>query len=122
MQVTADETFTAVHQCQMLTFEKDTVIGGDIAAYLIRTGAAVTPADDDARDVAEGKAVPVAVPEPEPEPEPPAELDITGKIHEVLAWVGGDQERALIAHAAEEVRGDQARSTLLAKLADIGLD
>lgn len=121
MQVTADEAFTAVHQCQMLPFEKDAVIEGDIAAYLIRTGAPVTPSDDDARDVAEGK-VAEPTPEPETEPEPPADLDITGRIDEVLTWVGDDPERALTAHAAEEARGDQARSTLLAKLAEIGLD
>lgn len=123
MQVTADETFTAVHQCQMLTFERGTVIAGDIAAYLIRTGAAVTPGDADAQDVAAERSASPEASEPEgPEtPEPPTDLDIAGTIDQVLAWVGDDPERALQAHTAEEGRGDKARSTLLTKLAEIGL-
>lgn len=123
MQVTADETFTAVHQCQLLTFERGAVIDGDIAAYLIRSGAAVTPSDADAQDVAASKDAAPEVSDPEaPEIlETPADLDVGGTIDQVLAWVGGDPERALQAHTAEEGRGDKARSTLLTKLAEIGL-
>lgn len=45
------------------------------------------------------------------------ELDITGTIDAVLAWVGDDQERAAEALAAEQDRpeGDQ-RSSLVDKL------
>lgn len=58
--------------------------------------------------------------EPEPPLEAPSdELNIEGKIEDVLAWVGDDPERALEAHSAEEDRGDKARSTLLAKLAEL---
>jgi len=51
--------------------------------------------------------------------EPSDELNIDGKIEDVLAWVGDDQERALEAHSAEEAKGDKARSTLLSKLAEL---
>lgn len=47
------------------------------------------------------------------------ELDIDGKIDDVLAWVGDDHERALEAHAAEEAKGDKARPRLLSKLAEL---
>lgn len=122
MQVTADETFTAVHRCQLISVEKGATIEGDIAAYLLRTGAAVTPADDDAQRVAEGEEDETPeTPELDEEPEVASDLDITGTIDQVLAWVGDSPEKALQAHQAEEERGDKARSTLLAKLAEIGL-
>ncbi|MFI6813765.1 hypothetical protein ACIBG7_15195 [Nonomuraea sp. NPDC050328] len=46
------------------------------------------------------------------------DLDATGTIDEVLAWVGDDPGRAAEAHAAEQAK-DKPRSTLLAKLAEI---
>ncbi|MFI6477367.1 hypothetical protein ACIBH1_05505 [Nonomuraea sp. NPDC050663] len=46
------------------------------------------------------------------------ELDITGTVDEVLAWVGDDPGRAAEAHAAEQAK-DTPRSTLLAKLAKL---
>jgi hypothetical protein len=40
----------------------------------------------------------------------------TGTIDDVLAWVGDDNDRAARALEAEQAKGDQARSTLVAKL------
>jgi hypothetical protein len=126
MQVTVDETLTVIHKCQLLTFQKDETVRGDIAAYLLRTGAAVSPADDDAQRLADGvpaeEATPEAAVQPTESSSDGSELDITGTIDQVLAWVADDSERALAAHAAEEARGDKARTTLLSKLAEIGLD
>lgn len=52
------------------------------------------------------------------EPAPADELDIDGKIEDVLEWVGDDQERALAAHIAESEK-DKPRSTLLSRLDEI---
>lgn len=142
MQVTVDEAFTAIHQCQMLSFEQGDVVSGDIAVMLLRTGAAVTPADDEAKALAseepdenaaavrallDAGITPVAdhVDEADPDDDPvePGDIDIaTSTIDQVLDWVGTSSDRALAAHEIEEGRGDRARSTLLAKLAEIGLD
>lgn len=125
MQVTVDETLTAIHQCQLLTFQKDDTVSGDIAAYLLRTGAAVSPADDDAQRLADGvlaeEETLEAAEQSGDSTREVTELDISGTIDQVLAWVGGNPDRALAAHAAEEARGDKARSSLLAKLTDIGV-
>lgn len=142
MQVTVDEAFTAIHQCQMLSFQQGDVVSGDIAVVLLRTGAAVTPADDDAKALAgeepdenaaavrallDAGITPVAdhVDEDDADDDPvePGDIDIaTSTIDQVLDWVGNSSDRALAAHDIEEARGDRARSTLLAKLAEIGLD
>jgi hypothetical protein len=42
MQVTADEDFTAVRECQVLKFRSGEVIGGDLAGYLLASGAPVS--------------------------------------------------------------------------------
>jgi hypothetical protein len=141
MQVTVDETLTAILNCQMLTYEAGEVVGGDVAVYLLRTGAAVTPADDDAEQLAESLTVEkpetavaralrdagVTVVEDVPtddedevgEVEESEEIDVTtSTIDQVLAWVGGDLERARAAATAEESRGDRARTRLLGRLAE----
>jgi hypothetical protein len=125
MQVTADSAFTAVHKCQMLDVAKGAELSGDIAAYLLRTGAAVSPADDDAKQVAADIANPAtgdASGEVTGEAQTD-ELDITGTIDQVLAWVGDDPstrpDRALVALEAEQARLDKARTTLLAQLTEI---
>lgn len=132
MQVTVDEAFTAIHNCQLLTFAEGEVVGGDMAAYLLRTGAAVTPADDDARDLAENPNPVAPAAEPpaedatveavvEEEPvEAPTDIDVAvSTIDQVLEWVNGDAERAKAASVAEQSRGDKARTRLLAKLDEI---
>lgn len=128
MQVTVDATCVVVYKCQLLTFQKGESARGDIAAYLVRSGAAVTPADDDAQALAD------ATPEDEApvvessdddavaEADALEDIDIaTSTIDQVLAWVGDNAEKALAAHAVEEARGDRARSTLLVKLSELGL-
>jgi hypothetical protein len=121
MQVTADSAFTAVHQCQLLEVTAGAVFHGDIATYLLRSGAAVSPADDDAeRFVADlAKEAEPAEAAPDSTPDPTDELDITAPIDQVLAWVRGDGDRALAAFTAEEARGDRARKTLLDTLTKI---
>lgn len=42
MQVIADEDFPAVRECQVVRFEKGEVITGDLARYLLETGAPVS--------------------------------------------------------------------------------
>lgn len=115
MRVTADETFTAVITGgQMLDITKGDVFKGDVAAYLLDSGAPVTAVD----------AEPVEEVEPEQDgpdqgdgPEP---FDVkTATIDAVLAWVGDDAERAREAHTVEESKGDKARPRLLARLTEI---
>lgn len=113
MRVTAQSSFTAVITGgQMLDVKPGDVFTGDVATYLLRSGADVTEADEQTDEQVN--------PEEEvEETEESGELNIDGKIEDVLAWVGDDPERALEAHSAEEARGDKARSTLLAKLAEL---
>lgn len=102
MRVTAQSSFTVVIQGgQMLDVKTGDAFTGDVAVYLLHSGADV------------------AGDEPEPAEVPGDELDIDGKIDDVLAWVGDDPERALEAHAAEEAKGDKARPRLLSKLAEL---
>lgn len=100
MQVKVDSGFTAVHKCQLLTFTPGQVVKGDIASYLLDTGAAVTQLEPDE------PAVPVD------------ELDITGTIEQVLDWVGGNPDRALEASLAESEK-EKPRSSLLGRLNEI---
>ena len=103
MRVTADETFTAVITGgQMLDITKGDTFKGDVATYLLDSGA------------------PVTVDEVEPEQDDPEPFDVkAATIDAVLAWVGDDAERALEAHTAEESKGDKARPRLLARLTEI---
>lgn len=100
MQVKVDSGFTAVHKCQMLTYTPGQVVKGDIAAYLLDTGAPVTQIDGEATEPAAD------------------ELDITGTIEHILEWVGEDQERALAAHIAESEK-EKPRPRLLSRLDEI---
>ncbi len=106
MRVTAEQDFTAViHGGQMLTITKGDVLKGDVARYLLDTGAAVV---EDPAETGEEQA-------------PSAEvLDVkTATIDAVLAWVGNDPDRALEAHEIEESKADKARPRLLAALVEI---
>ena len=110
MRVTADETFTAVIKGgQMLDVTKGDVFKGDVATYLLDSGAPVT-ADE---------VEPVGEVEPDQDgPDEPFDVK-AATIDAVLAWVGDDAERALEAHTAEESKGDKARPRLLARLTEI---
>ncbi len=116
MRVTVDEDLTFYYDLVPYSVSKGMEVEGTAAVHLLKTGAAVTPADDDARAF-------IAVGDTEEAPVPQdnnaSELDISAKINDVLAWVGDDQERALEAHAAEEAKGDKARTRLLARLEEI---
>ena len=115
MRVTADESFTAViYGGQMLNITKGDVLKGDVANYLLDSGAPVmaNESDEQAEELVTDSGATEEVEETD-------ELNIDGKIEDVLAWVGADADRALEAHSAEEARGDKARSTLLAKLAEL---
>ena len=104
MRVTAQSSFTAVIAGgQILDVKAGDEFTGDVAVCLLRTGADVTsdePADEEQETAGD-------------------ELNIDGKIDDVLAWVGDDAERALEAHTAEEAKGDKARPRLLSKLAEL---
>ena len=105
MRVVVNEDMKVFHGHVPTELKKGQEVSGSLAELLL-AGASrkVTRVDD---------------PEPPAGDEPPDGLDIDGKIDDVLAWVGDDPERALEAHSAEEARGDKARSTLLAKLAEL---
>lgn len=100
MRVRATQAFAAVRDCQIIELTAGQEVDGDIAAYLLNTGAAVELLDGDPVDIVD-------------------ELHIDGKIEDVLAWVGDDTDRALAALEAEEAKGDKARPRLLAKLNEI---
>lgn len=121
MRVTVNENFSFTYEMVPYTVPAGGVIEGQAAIHLLMAKAPVTPADDDAQRVADGEVDEPPVGEQEAIEPDVSELDIAGTIDQVLAWVGDSPERALQAHQAEEERGDKARSTLLAKLAEIGL-
>lgn len=102
MQVKVDSGFTAVHKCQLLTFTPGQVVKGDIASYLLGTGAAVTQLDV----------------KPDEPAAPVDELDISGTIEQVLDWVGDNQDRALEASLAESEK-EKPRPRLLGRLNEI---
>lgn len=124
MRVTADKDLTFYYELVPYSVSGGAVVEGTAAVHLLKTGAAVTPVDDDARAfIATRDAEAAAEAEAE---EPVAQqddatsgLDITAKMPDVLAWVGDDPGRALAAHAAEEAKGDKARPRLLAQLEEI---
>lgn len=134
MQVTADRDFAAVRNCQMIEIKAGQQLEGDLARYLLTTGAPVSSVDDEAeaalRTAVEARGpgsedldAPVSpveeTAEGEAEDVGEVELDIDAKIDDVLAWVGEDPVRARTAWDAEVAKGDKARTTLLGKLEEI---
>lgn len=106
MRVTAQEDFTAVIAGgQLLDCKMGDTFKGDVARRLFESGAPVEVAESN-----EDEAEEIATPD---------ELDIDGKIDDVLEWVGDDSDRALEAHSLEEAKGDKARPRLLSKLAEL---
>jgi 3-hydroxyisobutyrate dehydrogenase-like beta-hydroxyacid dehydrogenase len=110
MRVTANSDLTFFYEMVPYTVTAGQVVDGAGARHLLATGADVTVLDEEpaAEPVAESKRAEVV-----------DGLDISAKIDDVLAWVGDDPERALEAHAAEEAKGDKARTRLLAQLEEI---
>jgi hypothetical protein len=51
--------------------------------------------------------------------EPAGDFDPDGTVKEIESWVGDDPERAREALAAEQAKGDKARSTLVEHLQDV---
>lgn len=116
MRVTADESFTAViYGGQMLDITKGEVLKGDVANYLLGSGAPVTRSGSD-EEPAEDEQDPSGG---QPDDLGDEELNIDGKIDDVLSWVGDSKERATEARMAEEAKGDKARPRLLSKLAEL---
>jgi|SRR5262245_5653264 len=109
MRVRATAAFSAVRDCQIIDISPGDEMDGDLAVYLMATGAAVEPLNAPEPEAGDRQGTAPGVDEP----------PIDGKIEDVLAWVGDDTDRALVAHDAEEAKGDKARSTLLARLAEI---
>lgn len=101
MRVKVDSDCRVYWNYMVQDLKKDQVVDGDFAEHLSNTGAPVTALDED------GDGVP------------------DGTIDQTLAWVNEDPEqvtaRAAAALAAEQAKGDKARSTLvdaLTKLAE----
>lgn len=135
MRVVATEPFTTYYQGVCASIQAGQVLEGEIAAYLLEGGSAVEPVsggtlppprdDDDSVpvNISPGGYMPASdsgpVDETEADQQPAAgDLDITGSIQQVLAWVDGDPDRATEAADAEAAK-DKPRSTLLAKLSEI---
>jgi hypothetical protein len=106
MRVKANSRFTYFYDMVPYVVEAGEVHDGLAARHLVATNADVTVLDEK----------PAAGPEQAVAGD---QLDISGKISDVLAWVGVDEARALEAHAAEEAKGDKARTRLLAQLEEI---
>lgn len=93
MRVVVNEDMKVFHGHMPVELKKGQEVKGSLAAMLLeRAPRKVTRVDG--------------------EPAPPAELDIDATAPVVLAWVGDDPERAKEALAAENAKGDTARSTL----------
>lgn len=115
MRVTAQSSFTAVIAGgQMLDVKPGDEFTGDVGAYLLRSGADVAEVDEAEEPAVEESEDPEALEEVEES----GELNIDGKIEDVLAWVGDDPSRATEARVAEEAK-DKPRPRLLAKLAEL---
>lgn len=110
MRVKVREAFSPYYNYGLIPLAKGEEVSGGLALFLLETGSAVDPVDDDAKAWR-----PVGYQEPEPEPEVPADLDIEASAAAVLAWVGDDPERAAEALEAEQAK-DKPRSTLVKQL------
>lgn len=108
MRVKALEAFSPYYNYGLVPLAEGEEVSGGLALYLLETGSAVKPLDDDAKAWR-------PVGHQEPEPETPAELDIEASAAAVLAWVGDDPERAKEALDAEQAK-DKPRSTLVKQL------
>lgn len=101
MSVTTTRAFSAYWNYQTWNLAKGEEVSGGLADYLLATGCPVEgfsaepegPAVDE-----DGDGVP------------------DGTIAQVQEWVGEDKARAELALAAEEAKGESARSTLVAAL------
>ncbi|HEY3557394.1 MAG TPA: hypothetical protein VGL05_08020 [Kribbella sp.] len=123
MKVTANSAFRAVHQCQILEFAEGDELVGDFAVYLIRSGADVSAADEEAealvdelessRAAGESPAVD-ALPEPKQRTEEPGTRVIREKQDpepaevEQPAAVGEDEEPAEQGDGDETEHQDEA--------------
>lgn len=144
MRVVVREAFKAYINMQPEDFQPGQTIKGDTAVQLLRSGAAVDPDDDAARDLAEqlhgnegdGQEQDDGQQEPDPPHQPPAPSGdpdsgpahpdpstppappLDAPVKDLLAWVGEDPARAREVLAAEEAK-DQPRSTLVKQLQKI---
>ena len=97
-EVTVLETFTCYWNYQVWHLTKGEVLSGGLADYLLATGGQVEEVATGPAEDADGDGVP------------------DGTVAQVEDWVGGSTERAALALEAEEAKGDNARSTLVAAL------
>lgn len=126
MRVVVNEDMKVFHGHVPTELKKGQEVSGSLADLLLISAARkVTrldpepvsePADEELlADVEEDESDPDA----DDADEPPAdELNIDGKIVDVLAWVGDDPSRATEARVAEEAK-DEPRPRLLSKLAEL---
>lgn len=122
MRVVVNEDMKVFHGHVPVELKKGQEVSGSLAELLISSAP---------RKVVRLDAEPAPVSDEPPIDEPdvadedesaPDTIDVAGStIDQVLEWVGDNAERALAAHAAEETRGDKARTRLLAKLTEIGV-
>jgi len=104
MQVKATEKFSVYWNYQVWNLAEGETVSGGLADYLLKTSSPV-------EEIATGPAVDVdgdGVPD--------------GTVGQVLEWVGQDRERAALALAAEQSKGDGARATLVTALNKILTD
>lgn len=105
VRFTRDSPVHLEQQYRVEDFKEGHEFDGELARYLVRTGAPVEVLEADL-DV-------------DPD-EPGVDLDGDGvpggSAKQVLDWVGDDRDKAAKVLAAEEAKGDKARSTLVAAL------
>ncbi|MEU8555964.1 hypothetical protein AB0C80_18510 [Streptomyces anthocyanicus] len=137
MRVVVREAFRAYINMQPEDFTVGQKIKGDTAVRLLRSGAAVEPDDDAARELTEqlrGDEDDGQEQEPDPPHEPPSGGTGDGPAHpepstppapshdapvkDLLAWVGEDPARAQEVLELERAK-DQPRSTLVKQLEKI---
>lgn len=119
MRVVAEEAFTFFYNHAPVTVAEGDTIESDIAVFLLRSGCAVRPDDDEAEQVLAEAGRPdpgddAAQPAPDDNVDPDAVPD--GTIEVILEWVGDDADRARAARDAETADGGKNRPRLLARL------
>lgn len=121
MRVVVNEDMKVFHGHVPTELKKGQEVSGSLAELLLTSASRkVTRLGADLVPESVGDEEPLAeVEDAESEAEAADEVNIDGKIDDVLAWVGNDAERALEAHSAEEAKGDKARPRLLSKLVEL---
>ena len=127
MRVTANEKLTVFHNHVSVTLEAGSEATGSLAAMLLKRAPKKVTLIDEPAEGPQDPPPPSGHREPcvagsvcggehcPPEEIPPGAMVPDANIPEILAWVGGDLDRAEIALHAEQAK-DSPRATLIKQL------